>query len=289
MSIAASPFPFALCADDYAMTPAVTRGIVEALEAGVLSATSVMTTSPWWPEAAPTLRPFKADVDIGLHLNLTSGAPLGPMPGLAPGGEFPPIATYIRSARTLPLPEVDAEIGRQIEAFLRVFGSPPDHVDGHQHVQVVPAIRDLLLGHLDRLGLRGRVWIRDSGDDPRRILSRGTNLTKALGLAWLARGTARVAQRRGYGSNKGFAGFSPFRVDDDYGAAFSRFLVSPGRRHLVMCHPGHVDDALRRLDPVTETREQELAFLLSPAFPEVLARRRARLARLSRLPAPAAG
>ena len=50
-----------------------------------------------------------------------------------------------------------------------------------------------------------------------------------------------------------------------------------------MCHPGHVDDALRRLDPVTDSREEELRFLLSPAFTALLAESNGRLERLSRL------
>jgi predicted glycoside hydrolase/deacetylase ChbG (UPF0249 family) len=40
-----------------------------------------------------------------------------------------------------------------------------------------------------------------------------------------------------------------------------RFLEMPGQRHLVMCHPGHVDDTLRRLDPVVESRETEFLVL----------------------------
>jgi hypothetical protein len=48
-----------------------------------------------------------------------------------------------------------------------------------------------------------------------------------------------------------------------------------------MCHPGHVDEELRSLDPVTITREQELAFLLSPRLPEMLEKRGLRLGRLS--------
>ena len=47
-----------------------------------------------------------------------------------------------------------------------------------------------------------------------------------------------------------------------------------------MCHPGRVDDDLRALDPVTVTREQELAFLLSPRFTHMLDRRGLTLGRL---------
>ena len=40
-----------------------------------------------------------------------------------------------------------------------------------------------------------------------------------------------------------------------------------------MCHPGKVDDELRRLDPVTTLRECEYAYLLSQDFPRLLAER----------------
>jgi chitin disaccharide deacetylase len=283
-SLNVAPLRFALCADDYAMTPAVTRGIVEALDAGALSATSVMTTSRWWPGSVETLKRYRTRADIGLHLNLTMDRPLGPMPKLAPEGVLPPIGTYLRGkGNGLPLDELDAEIGRQIDAFIELFGTAPDHIDGHQHVQALPAIRRLILKNLDRRRLAGQLWLRDSTDQLVRILARGTTLKKALGLAWLGRGSAGDMHHHGYATNEGFAGFSDFQAGGDYGATFARYLVRPGCRHLVMCHPGHVDDELRRLDPVVETREQELAFLLSPDFRTLLARKGAELVRLSTL------
>ena len=278
--MAARPFPFSLCADDYAMTPAVSRGILEALDAGALTATSVMTTSPWWPDSAAALKPHATRADIGLHLNLTMDAPLGPMPTLAPHGKLPGIGGFLRGRDGLPLEEIDAEIGRQLDAFEASFGCPPAHVDGHQHVHALPPIRSLLLRHLDRRGLRGRVWVRDSADRVSRILARRATLKKALGLAVVTRGFASEAKSGGFRTNDGFAGFSNFR-EADYGAAFERYLVAPGNAHLIMCHPGYVDDALRALDPVTDSREKELAFLLSPRFRDVMARHGATLRGLS--------
>ncbi|HUN11578.1 MAG TPA: ChbG/HpnK family deacetylase, partial [Rhabdaerophilum sp.] len=38
-----APRPFVLCADDYGMTPAVSRGILRLIEAGRISATGAMT------------------------------------------------------------------------------------------------------------------------------------------------------------------------------------------------------------------------------------------------------
>ena len=264
------------------MSPGVSRGIIEALDAGVLTATSVMTTSPWWPESAAALVPFAGRADIGLHLNLTLGAPLGPMPTLAPAGMLPSIGELMRRVRRsdFPTDEVIAEVDRQMDRFQEVWGGPPDHVDGHQHVQALKPLRAVVFTALRSRGWRA--WLRDSGDHAPRILRRGATLKKALGLAVLSRGFAADARAQALDVNDGFAGFSPFAENADYGRLFSRYLVAPGQRHLVMCHPGIVDDALRALDPVVATREQELAFLLSKSFTDMLDRRGASLIRLSR-------
>ena len=108
-----------------------------------------------------------------------------------------------------------------------------------------------------------------------------SQLTKALGIAWLGRGFAAEASARGYLTNEGFSGFSAFDPGHDYAASFARYLCAPGRRHLIMCHPGYCDEELVAADPVTLSRERELSFLLSPAFTEMLDRKGARLARLS--------
>ena len=262
-----------LCADDYALSPGVTRGILDALAAGRLNATGAMTNRPLWKEAASDVAAFADRADIGLHLNLTFGAPLGPMPTLAPTGVFPKLGPFLKSARAglLPSGEVRAEIARQLNAFEDAMGRPPDFVDGHQHVQVLPGVRDWLLEELVRRGLSGRLWLRDSSDRLPRILARRVELPKALVLAALGRGFAALAHRHGFHTNDGFAGFSAFDAQRHYGRDFARYLVSPGARHLVMCHPGHVDADPSVGDEVREPRARELEFLLSDRFAPALA------------------
>lgn len=278
-------FRFALCADDFALSPAVSRGILEVLEAGRITATSVMTTRPSWPKGAAGLRGYAGRADIGLHVDLTLGTPLGAMPAFAPGGSLPDIYGVVGLARKgmLPEREVRDEIARQIDAFAEYFGTWPDFVDGHQHVQILPQVRTWLLDALDHRGLAGKVWLRDSADRPSRILRRGVEPTKALAIAFLARGFAREARSRGYWTNEGFAGFSRFDPARDYGVDFGRYLKAPGGRHLVMCHPGYCDPELASVDDVTLTREHERAFLLSDEFPRVLDRAGAALACLGSL------
>jgi chitin disaccharide deacetylase len=276
-------FSFCLCADDFGLSPGVSRGILVALQAGRLTATSVMTTRPSWPEAAGELRAFQNVADVGLHLNLTLCAPLSPMPRFAPSNHLPRIGPLISAAARgrLPEAEIRAEILAQIDAFTTHFGRPPDFVDGHQHVHVLPAIRPWLFDALENRGLKGKVWLRDSGDRVAALLACRIELKKAFAVAWLTRGFAQAAAARGFQTNHGFAGFSGFDAGRDYGADFARYLVAPGNRHLVMCHPGFVDEALAGLDPVTVSRPKELEFLMSSRFEACLDLKRASLARLT--------
>jgi predicted glycoside hydrolase/deacetylase ChbG (UPF0249 family) len=274
---------FALCADDFALSPAVTQGILEALAAGRLTATSAMTTQKNWPAAARAFRELSPDADLGLHFNLTLGRPLSEMPSFAPNGAFPTMNAIVPAAwrRALPRGEIRNELRRQLDSFEEAFGAPPDFVDGHQHVQVLPGIADDLIAELCARGLAGRTWLRDSADRPKRIFARGRHWGKALTVAGLARGFRAKAKAAGFRLNDGFAGFSDFDPEGDYAADFATYLRAPGARPLVMCHPGHVDEELARLDPVTDSRETELAFLLSGRFVETLDAACAKLARLS--------
>jgi hypothetical protein len=261
-----------ICADDYALSPAISRGILEAFAAGRLSATGAMTNRPSWRAAAKDLATFDGRADLGLHFNLTLGEPISAMPKFAPTGTFPLLPGVVRGAvtRALPLDEIGAEVARQLDAFEEAFGRPPDFVDGHQHVHVLPGVRRVLLDELKRRGLVGRLWLRDSSDTPASILARRLSMPKALRVKLLATGFARAATAAGFAVNEGFSGYSEFDPASDYGTDFANYLRAPGHHHLLMCHPGYVDDELTACDPVTVTRERELAFLLSNRFRETL-------------------
>ena len=58
-----------LCADDYALTEGVSRGIEELARAGRLSATSALVTTRHWPEHARRVAGLRRHVQVGLHLN----------------------------------------------------------------------------------------------------------------------------------------------------------------------------------------------------------------------------
>nr|WP_244424578.1 ChbG/HpnK family deacetylase [Methylobacterium nodulans] len=256
-----------LCADDYGLSPGVSRGILALARAGRLSATGAMTNLPSFGREAPALREFDGRIGLGLHLTLTAGTPLGAMPRLAPSGRLPALGRLMRMAFAggLDAAEIAAEIARQLDAFERAIGRPPDFVDGHQHVHVLPGVRGALLLTLKTRGLAGRLWLRDPADRLAAILARPSAPKAALVRA-LSLGFREAAGRAGFPTNRGFSGFSDFASGDGVAPAFERAFAALGPAPLVMCHPGEVDEGLRALDPVVESRPAELAYLASERF-----------------------
>lgn len=261
-----------LCADDFALTEGVSRGIGALAQAHRLSATSALVTTRHWPSHAGQLNALRPLIATGLHVNLTLGAPLGAMPVLCPAGRFPSIGAIVAMALRGRLngAELTAEIGRQIAAFEQAVGAQPDFIDGHQHVHALPVVRAAFLS-----ALRARSWaspplVRVPADTVRKIRVRGAAVAKSLVLSALSFDFGADARVAGYPTNAGFSGVSRFDTTTPYAAELARFLSHPGPRHLVMCHPGHVDDELATLDPVVARRAQEFDALVS--YPDLPAR-----------------
>ncbi|MDE2293479.1 MAG: ChbG/HpnK family deacetylase, partial [Elusimicrobia bacterium] len=85
-------------ADDLGISPAVTKGILEAHEAGILKSASLMANAPGFEDAVRRLRSCPT-LGVGLHFNLTAGRPLSaqtPEGGLVDrSGRFHPLGRFI--------------------------------------------------------------------------------------------------------------------------------------------------------------------------------------------------
>jgi chitin disaccharide deacetylase len=256
-----------LCADDYALTEGVSRAVGELAAARRISATSALVTTPHWPAMAPRLIVHRGRIALGLHLNLTLGGPLGAMPGLAPTGAFPKRQALVARALLglVRSAEIVGEIERQLDAFEARVGFPPDHIDGHEHVHVLPGVRRALF-HVVARRYRGvKPLLRDPSDRRTATAARGTPRTqqaKTIVVATLALRFATGAGQRGLPTNEGFSGFSSFDLKEPYAEELERALIDPGPRHIVMCHPGHPNAELAAVDPVVERRRMEYETLM---------------------------
>jgi predicted glycoside hydrolase/deacetylase ChbG (UPF0249 family) len=260
-----------LCADDYALTEGISRAVGELAAAQRLSAASVLVTSAHWPAGAPRLCVHRGHLSVGLHLNLTLGAPTGPMPHLAPDGKFPGLRGLLARALLglLHKDEIAAEIGRQLDRFEAGMRAPPDHIDGHQHVHALSGVRQALLETVQRRYPSRPPLIRDPSDRLRTAIARGVAVPKALTVGGLALGFGRTARGRGLPVNDSFAGFSDFAESKPYADELQSALSQPGRLHIVMCHPGHPDAELAAIDPVVGRRGMEYeALMRDPGLPQ---------------------
>jgi len=249
-----------LCADDYALNAPVSEGIVNLARAQRLSATSVMVLSPRWQRDAPALRELRGAIDVGLHLDWTSEYAQQAGHGRGLG------AVMWQSLRGGLQPEaVRDAIERQLDAFEHHWLAPPDHVDGHQHVQQFAGVREVLLDVMQqRYGtLAQRPWLRVSkvaqSDFKSRIIS------------WMGSSSLlHWAQQQRWPVASPLSGAYAFDGDvSDYAARMQGWMknlpVTSGTDALpiIMCHPALYPQAD---DAIGAARAREYQYFTSPDF-----------------------
>ena len=280
MNDVAPPRRIWLCADDYGLSPGVNRAIRDLIGRGRLNATSVMVVGPAVGrdeiKALQAVASSSPRCAIGLHATLT--APFRPLTmhfRPTDGGMFLPFTKLLRAGlfRRLDPEIIRAELTVQLSAFADMFGRMPDFVDGHQHAQLFPQVRDAFLAAAKQAA--PNAWVRQSGRT--QALTRRLRRPKALVLDFLSTQFRRRAARAGVAFNPGFDGAYDFSQPSDFGNLMREFLDGLPEDGVIMCHPGFVDDILVSLDPFTASREHEHAFLGGENFPRLLAASKATL------------
>jgi predicted glycoside hydrolase/deacetylase ChbG (UPF0249 family) len=274
MNDTAPPRRIWLCADDYGMADGVNRAIRELIASSRLNATSVMVVGAAIGrdevKALQDVAASSARCAIGLHATLT--APFRPLTmhfRPTDGGIFLPFPTLLRSGllRRLDPELIHGELMVQLAAFQELFGRPPDFVDGHQHAQLFPQVRDAFLLAVKQAA--PGAWVRQGG----RVtpLAQRLGAPKAMVLDVLSAQFRKRAAKANIPFNPAFAGAYDFSREPDFAVLMRQFLDGLPDGGLVMCHPGFVDETLVSLDPLTTQRETEYAYLAGDRFPPLLA------------------
>jgi predicted glycoside hydrolase/deacetylase ChbG (UPF0249 family) len=164
---------------------------------------------------------------------------------------------------------LEEEVRSQLRMFVHSFGHPPDFIDGHQHVHLLPQVRDAVLKVAKEAA--PDAWVRQCGRALSLPLPERLGNPKALVLDLLSQNFRRRADALNIRTNPAFAGAYGFHDEANFAALFPRFLEGLPDGSVVMCHPGFVDAELQRLDPLTTLREREYAFFVEDSFPALLA------------------
>jgi predicted glycoside hydrolase/deacetylase ChbG (UPF0249 family) len=128
-------------ADDFGMSPGVSRGILAAHAHGIVTSTSLMVRPPGSADAVAMSREYPA-LGIGLHVDLCEWEYID--------GEWK------LSYEVVPLLDEAAvadEVIRQYDRFRELVGREPTHIDSHQHFHLRHPVRQHLLELAERVGV----------------------------------------------------------------------------------------------------------------------------------------
>lgn len=259
----------ALCVDDVGLLAGGAATVIALASAGRICAASCMTTGPHWRGEAAALtrsRDVLGRLELGLHVNLTEGAPLSADLGRH-RPTLPRLPALIVAAHLgrLPLEAVAVELRAQLDAFVDAVGRLPAFVDGHQHVHHLPGVRERVLKLVAGDGAqRPSMAVRNTG----RVLGPGRAVKRLL----IARtgGTAlqKLLERRAVRHNAVLLGVYDFTPH--YRGLMRGWLrAAPAAGGLIFCHPRAGTPVCG--DSIAAARFHEAAYLASTAFADDLA------------------
>lgn len=131
MNSAAQARRLVVNADDFGVSPGVNRGIAEAHEHGIVTSASLMVRGPAAAEAARYARRH-AELAVGLHVELQDWRVRRLTWSRA------------RSARRLQSGAAK-ELREQVDAFRRLVGRDPTHLDSHHHRHRIESLRPVFV------------------------------------------------------------------------------------------------------------------------------------------------
>lgn len=276
-------------ADDLGWTEGVNRGIAEAHRRGLVTSTSLLANGPAFESALEVSRSNR-DLGVGVHLNLSDGAPTADpaaVPSLLNAAgklEGGPESLLLRIAsRKLSTEEVEREWDAQINKIQRA-GIAPTHLDGHKHVHMLPGLFEAALRLARKHGIaairiaheesRLRSLLSAGNEQSGKVLKQGV---QARGLKLLARDAREMAERANISAADYFCGIAQTGVMTKEGVV--RLLEAlPGGTTELMCHPGYLDhDLMQSATRLQASRQAELEILTDTSIRKLVATKGIRL------------
>ena len=304
----------ALHADDLGMNPAVTDGIVQGFERGLLTSTSLLSNAPDAARALDCLQQLELchlqgsltsmarrerlqdpaqPFDLGIHLNLTQGRPLTgsryPAELLDASGYFPGIFCLFRRLRQSGesvAAAIEEELTCQVQ-FMLDRGHRPSHINGHQYIEMLPVMGHVVESLLEKFHIP---FVRVAWEPSwwQSFTWPGISTSQ-----WLIGGLKKVYagrfRQRMLGNKVFFADlfFGTMTAGTTSLEIIRAFLAAMRDFHLaeIGLHPGVTPDTAAKAadgwhDPLALIRPRELEMLVSPELEELLVASGCRLGRL---------
>jgi predicted glycoside hydrolase/deacetylase ChbG (UPF0249 family) len=271
-------------ADDYGLSEGISRGILRAHDAGVVTSVSVLAVGPAVASSAAWLRDRPA-LGVGAHL-----AAVGEDPPLLSAREIPTLVdrrglfrrswrAFMTAAVTgrVDMADVHREFQAQLDRLVDDLGLTLSHIDTHQHLHLYPPVAQVVTRLAADRGV-GAVRVPTSAaPGPRGLVIRHWSRALASRLS-----VAQLAFPQAYGGLDEAGAMTLPRFE----ALVDRLARGQADAIEVNCHPGEPTPGDRARYAWGYRWEEELAGLTSPFLRATLQRLELRLGRFSDLPAP---
>lgn len=181
---------FILNADDFGLSNASNRAVLEAYQAGLLKSASLMSNGKAFEEAVSSVIPQCEGLGVGIHLNVIEGKSLCSDVNTLTDAEGNFNNSYIQlliksynPKEEEFFPQLEREFRRQIEKALSKTSIT--HIDSHVHVHSIPKIFELVCRLAKEYGIN---QVRTQFEKPYIIpdLKKHFNLKYPLNLVKLA-------------------------------------------------------------------------------------------------------
>jgi predicted glycoside hydrolase/deacetylase ChbG (UPF0249 family) len=255
-------------ADDFGLSEMVDEGILVAFRRGVVRNTALLVNFPDVEESVTRLQDTNG-LDVGIHLNLTSGPPvLKPervLSLIGNDGTFQGLSSFFTRVALgrIDWREVRHEWVAQIELGLRL-GCNFTSITGHQHIHMLPQLTRLTamlareynipVVRLSRYRIASALW-------PPHL--------KAWTLFPCGIVARNAFQKNGILHNDYIFDISPLRMEIAISRLSDKLKKLPTGIHELVSHPGYVDATLQNRDHYTFNRLIELEVLTDPKIKSI--------------------
>lgn len=252
-------------ADDLGLSESVNEGIVQAHLNGVVTSASVMANGMAFEHAVRLCQSIPT-LDVGIHLTLVGEKPLTKpdhvLSLMGSRGRLHHHATsFMKNYITgrIRIAEVQAELEAQIKAVLS-RGLEVSHLDGHQHLHVLPQILNVTLKLASKYKIPG---IRLPFERPRFYMARRVNGASRFLQLLSLNAFCQLAKKKCAPWTDSFVGF--YFAGNLNKSNLRTVLENLPRRGTceLMCHPG-IDDPATRYGEWGYHWSDELEALLDP-------------------------
>lgn len=150
---------FILNADDFGLSKALNRAVLEGFQGGLLKSASLTANGEAFDEAINSVIPACPDLGIGIHLNVIEGKALCEDIDTLTDSNGNFNNSYVQlllkaynPKETEFLPQLEREFRRQIETIMAK--TPVTHIDSHVHVHSIPKIFNMVCRLAKEYGIK---------------------------------------------------------------------------------------------------------------------------------------